>query len=301
MFRPWRSFPTMVGAGLLVGFATGGFPDYSREISQLALALGMTFSMTEISFAGISPRAEFRRFLVSFAVSYGILSGLLLLFAVLSPDPAIHDGWVLMAAVPPAIAVVPITAYLKGETRRVVISLALLYLIGLVLVPGITLVFTHQTVPLGELVVQSTLLIGAPLLASRFLRRWPQIVEFRGSGVSIAFFFLVIAIAGSTRGPLLARPDLLVPLTLFSAVRTFGIGLLLIGLSQRLRLSRGEQVALTAFGSFKNLGLTVVLAFAVFGAVATLPSIVSLVFEILWLMALPLVFRAVQREPRTSG
>ncbi len=49
---------------------------------------------------------------------------------------------------------------------------------------------------------------------------------------------------------------------------------------------------MTTFSSFKNLGLTVVLAFAVFGSVATLPSIVSLVFEILWLATLPLLFRA---------
>jgi predicted Na+-dependent transporter len=61
-------------------------------------------------------------------------------------------------------------------------------------------------------------------------------------------------------------------------------------------LSRDDQVALTAFGSFKNLSLTVVLAFAVFGPIATLPSIVSLVCEILWLAALPFLFRAQRTE-----
>src|SRR5205807_823278 len=134
VFRPWRSFPTMVSSGLVIGFVTGGFPSYSREISQLALALGMTFAMTEISFANISARTEFRRFVVSLVASYGALSGLLLIFALLSPDPGIHDGWVLMASVPPAIALVPITSYLRGDTRRTVVSLAILYLIGLLLV-----------------------------------------------------------------------------------------------------------------------------------------------------------------------
>jgi BASS family bile acid:Na+ symporter len=281
----------MVASGLVIGFATGGFPAYSREISQLALGLGMTFSMTEISFAAISPRAEARRFVFAFAMTYGALSGLLLLFAFLSPDPGIHDGWVLMASVPPAIAVVPITSYLHGDTRRTVISLAILYLIGLLLVPTITLAFTHQTVPLTDLIVQTILLIGLPMLASRALKRWPRIAEVRTSGVSIAFFFLVIAISGSTRGPLLARPELLVSLGLFSVLRTFGIGIVLFALAQALRLSRNDQVALTAFGSFKNLGLTVVLAFAVFGPIATLPSIVSLVCEILWLGSLPFLFR----------
>jgi len=282
----------MVASGLVIGFATGGFPAYSREISQLALAVGMTFAMTEISFAGISPRTEFRRLLLAFVMSYGLLSGLLLMFAFLTPDPALHDGWVLMASVPPAIAVVPITAYLKGDTRRTVISLALLYLIGLILVPLITLAFTNQTVPLSDLILQTILLIGIPILASRPLRRWPRVVDVRISAVGIAFFFLVIAVAGSTRGPLLARPELIVPLALFSFLRTFGIGTLVSVVGRALHFARPDLVALTAFGSFKNLGLTVALAFAVFGSVATLPSIVSLVFEILWLAALPAMFRA---------
>jgi BASS family bile acid:Na+ symporter len=285
----------MVASGLVLGFATGGFPAYSREISQIALGLGMTFAMTEISFAGISPRQEVRRFLLSLVMTYGALGGLILLFAFLSADSGIHDGWVLMASVPPAIAVVPITAYLRGDTRRTVISLAMLYVIGLLLVPLVTLAFTHQTVPLSDLVLQTILLIGLPMLASRPLRRFPRVVASRTSAVSLSFFFLVTAIAGSTRGPLGERPELLLSLGLFSVARTFGIGAFVFLLGRSLRLPRDDRVALTAFASFKNLGLTVVLAFAVFGPVATLPSIVSLVCEILWLAALPFVFR--QKAP----
>src|SRR3989442_6143837 len=281
----------MVASGLVVGFATGGFPAYSKEIAEVALILGMTFSLTEISISGISPREELRRFLVAFGMSYVVLSGLILSFAVLNPDPQIRNGWVLMAAVPPAIAVVPITSILKGDTRRSLVSLALLYVLGLGLVPAIPLVFTSQAAPFGELVVQTVLLIGVPLIASRFLRRWSRVADFRGSAVSVSFFFLVIAIAGSTRAPLLAHPELIASLAFLSFGRTFLLGGVVFVLTRALDVPWSERVAVTAFSSFKNLGLTVVLAFAVFGPVATLPSIVSLVFEILWLAALPLLFR----------
>src|SRR5256712_1168761 len=160
----------MVASGLVVGFVTGGFRGCSKEISQVALVLGMTFSMTEISISGISPRAELRPFLGAFGMSYVVLSGLILAFAVLSPDPQVRSGWVLMAAVPPAIAVVPITSSLRGDTRQAVIALALLYLHGLGLVPAITLVFTNQAAPFRELVVPTVLLVGVPLVACRFLR-----------------------------------------------------------------------------------------------------------------------------------
>src|SRR5207247_1600542 len=82
---------------------------------------GRPFSMPESSIVGTSPRAGRRPFLVAFGMSYVVLSGLILVFAVLSPDPQTRNGWVLMAAVPPAIAVVPITSILKGDTRRAVI------------------------------------------------------------------------------------------------------------------------------------------------------------------------------------
>src|SRR5438034_9553493 len=160
-----------------------------------------------------------------------------------------------MPAVPPAIAVVPITSILKGDTRRAVISLALLYVLGLGLVPAIALVFTNQTGLFGELVLQTVLLIGIPLIASRFLLRFPRAVEFRGSAVSISFFSLVVATAGSTRGPLLAHPELITSLALLSFGRTFllgGVGLLL---TRALRVPWTERVAVTTFPSVKNRGL----------------------------------------------
>src|SRR5439155_1401113 len=170
-----------------------------------------------------------------------------LVFAVLSPDPQIRNGWVLMAAVPPAIAVVPITSILKGDTRRAVIALALLYVLGLGLVPAITLVFTNRSAPFGELVSQTVLLIGVPLIASRFLRRLPRVVDFRGSAVSISFFFLVVATAGSSRRPLLAHPELIATLAILSFGRTFLLGGVLFLLTRALHVPWAERVAVTTF------------------------------------------------------
>lgn len=282
----------MVGSGLLIGLLTGGFPAYAREISQATLVVATTFALTEISFMGISPRAGIRWFLLALGTSYGVLGGLVLAFAAVAPEPAIRDGWVLIAAVPPAIAVVPVTSYLQGDTRRTLISLAILYLLGLLLVPAITYAFTHQSVPLQDLVFQTALLIGLPILVSRPLRRWPKVESFRVSAVCVSFCVLVIAIVGSTRATLLSRTDLLISLSLLSFVRTFVLGSGILVVSRALRLRRAEQVGATAFSSLKNLGLTVVLAFAIFGPDATLPAVVSLVFEIAWIGTLPFLLRS---------
>jgi len=83
--------------------------------------------------------------------------------------------------------------------------------------------------------------------------------------------------------------------------RTFLLGGIVFVLTRAFHIPWAERVAVTVFSSFKNLGLTVVLAFAVFGPVASLPSIVSLVFEILWLAALPLLFRADRAGASPTG
>jgi len=288
----------MVSSGLIVGLATGGYPAFSREISQIALVVAMSFSLTEIGFSGISPTSEARGFLLSLGMSYGVLSGLLLAFAILSPDPSVREGWVLMAAVPPAIAVIPVTSLLRGDVRRALISLALLYLLGIALVPGITLAVIGRGVPVDALFLQTLVLIGVPILVSRPLRRWHRTAEIRPDAVGLSFFFLVLAIAGSTRDTLFGAPDLLVSLSAASFLRTFGLGIALYAITRGLGLPRRDQVTAATFSSFKNLGLTVVLAFSFFDKKATLPSIVSLVFEVLWLAALPYLFRA--RGPRVA-
>ncbi len=282
----------MVGAGLVVGLATGGFPaDLSRLVQQASLVLAMTFSLTEISFRAISLRAESRAIGLAFLLTYGALGGILLAFAAVTPDPNLRSGWVLMAAVPPAVAVVPITSLLRGNVRSALVADAVLYLLGLVMVPVLGTALLGQLVPMDQLVLQTILLIGLPLLLSRPLLLWGRVHEARPAAVSVSFFFLVLAIAGSAREVLVGRPDLVGSLLGFAALRTFGLGLAIFFLARAAGLSRDTRVAANAFAGFKNLGLTVVLASTVFGAVASLPAVVSLILETAWMATLPFLYR----------
>lgn len=292
MFRFWRNFPLMVAAGLVLGLLTGGFPaSLSGTVQQATLIVAMAFSLTEISFRGVSPVAELRGLALSTAMTYGLLGSVAITFGLLSPDPEIRSGWILVGAVPPAVGVVPITSLLRGNVRSALISDAVLYFVGLVAVPGLSLVFLGESVPVQTLALQTLLLIGVPIVVSRPLRRWRSVDEVRSSSVCLAFFVLVFAIAGSTRATLLGEPNLAAGLSLLAAVRTFGLGLLVLAAGRVLRATRDTQIAAVTFAGFKNLGLTVVLAFTVFGSLASLPAIVALIFETVWMSLLPFVFR----------
>ena len=292
VFRFWRNFPFMVGAGLVVGLATGGFPTaISGIVQQAALIVAMAFSLTEISFRGISPGEELRGLALASAMTYGVLGTLVIGFGLLSPDPQIRSGWVLMGAVPPAVAVVPVTSLLRGNVRGALISDAVLYFVGLLAVPGLALLFLGETVPVQTLALQTLLLIGIPIAASRPLRVWKPVHEARPVAVCVSFFVLVLAIAGSTRATLLSQPGLAAELSFLAFARTIGLGLVVFAVTRLLASSRETRITAITFAGFKNLGLTVVLAFTVFGALASLPAITALIFETAWMALLPLLFR----------
>ena len=234
----------MVVSGLLVGLSVGNFLPSPTVIATVALITALTLALTEIRLTGISLRGEIRPFAVAFVWNYVVLSGLVLTFAFLTPDPDLRAGWVVMAAVPSAIAVVPLASILRGQVRSSVVSSAILYALSLGLVPAITLAFAGRAVPLPTLAVQTFLQIGLPLLASRVL----------GAAV----------------------------------LRTFGIGLGIAALATLTHRRHDQRVTWTLFGSFKNLGLTALLALSVFDTRAAIPAIVCLLFEILWLASLPL-------------
>ena len=278
----------MVASGLVLGLVFGGYLPYAREIGTVALIVAMTLALSEIQLKGLSLASEVRVFSQALGWNYVGLTGLILAFALLTPDPDLRAGWVVMAAVPSAIAVVPLTSIAKGDVRGALVSTAVLYAFSLALVPAITLVFVGRAPPLLDLAVQTFLQIALPLLASRVLVRLPGIERVRPVGVNLSFFVLVTMVAGANRSAF-ADLGLVVSLSGAALLRTFGIGLAVAGLATLSGRSAADKVSWILFSSFKNLGLTALLAFSLFDRRAAIPAIVCLLFEILWLASFPFV------------
>ncbi len=281
----------MVVLGLALGLLTGGSPVYPKEVSTLFLIIAMTLALTEIRLEGLSLRTELRAFATALFWNYVVLSGLVLAFAFLTPDADLRHGWVVMAAVPSAILVIPLTSILQGNVRSVLISSAMLYGAALVLFPAMTLAFAGQAVAPIDIAVQTLLQIGVPIAASRLLARIPAMERWRATGVNLSFLVLVTVVAGANR---FAFADLGLVLSLSGAglLRTFGIGLLVLGIARAVRRGREDRIGWTLFASFKNLGLTALLALSLFGLRAAIPAIVTLLYEIVWLVALQRLFKA---------
>jgi len=281
----------MVGLGAVLGALTGGVPAYAREVSTVALVFAMTFSLTEVRFSGLLPRAEARAFGRAFGWNYVVLTGLILVLSTFYSDPSIRSGWVVMAALPSAVAVIPLTAAFRGNVRSSLVSTAFLYVAALAIYPAVTLAFAGQAVNIRDLAVQILIQIALPLVASRPLAGSAAVARHRSILVNASFFTLVFALVGANRAVFVQDSTLIAALVAGGLVRTWGIGAVAYVLSPRLGADPPQRVSDTLFASLKNLGLAALLAFSLFGAIAALPAIVSLFLEISWLLPMSRLFR----------
>src|SRR5512137_1653072 len=168
--RILESYSIMMVLGLLLGLLTGGSPWYTKEISMASLAILMTLSLSTVNLREAKGGRHYTHAALSLALNYVFLTAVILLVGRLLWDN-IWPGWVLMAAAPSAISVVPFTGVLGGKTTMALFSTTVNYIVALVLMPVLTLVLIGNAVSATSLIYSLLLLIVLPMAASRAVAR----------------------------------------------------------------------------------------------------------------------------------
>ena len=149
---------------IAVGFAVGEGVAVKTQPAMLPLlALVMTLSTTSITSRDlVALKTMPRTILASLVLNYIVMGGITILLATwLIDDSALWSGLVIVAAVPPAVAVVPFSYMLGGNMLFSLTGLVATYLAALVFTPLIMLLFLDvgffnpmQLLPiLGQLIV----------------------------------------------------------------------------------------------------------------------------------------------------
>lgn len=288
------SFSVMVGLGIILGFISGGFPRFGSEISTIALFIAMTFSLQRVSIRKTVQQASKKMILLAFLVHFVLLSGVILFFGSFFTSP-LWDGFVVMAAIPPAVAVVPITKILRGNVQQTIVSLSFLYLIALVLTPIFLLVFLGEQTAFWSMVETVVEFIILPLLLSRIIRRLSFSSKQNSMIVNVCFFLVMFAIVGMNRMALVQDPVLLVVLTAVIMVRTIGTALFVFVIGEKRKKDRGIVIPLALFASFKNDGLGLLIAATLLPQLASVPFIIAIIFEMIIAGSLEYI---VSKKPR---
>ena len=294
-----RNTAFILTLAVVLGFVLPGPAGRLESLVIPALFLMMAFSMAGIDLS-LPP---LRGAAAGFLVSYLFLSGLILILAPLVlEEEALVLGFVVMAASPPAVAVVPLTRLLAGDVRLALYSEALSYLASLVLMPLIVLLFAGMAgdagtvaatgaatgmatgagagggmgaalgggvgAGVGEMAKIVLLLILFPLLASRYVGR---LRIDPAHPINAGLFAVTYIVVGLNSSAITAGVG---GVLLVALARTFASGAAVYALSALAGVARPQRIAYTLFGSFKNLGLTAAVALLLFGPRAAVAAAV---------------------------
>lgn len=262
----------------------------TRHLVLPALALAMSLATMEI--AGHifrRPRSLLFPALLGVIMSYIILGNLIIgLAALIIHDEMIWTGFVVLASVPPAIAVIPFSGFLRGNGRLSLIGTAGAYLGALVIMPLIALGLLSQTeLDPFKLLMITLELIVLPLAVSRWLIQngiRQRIEPYRSTIINWSFFVVIYTLIGLNRNVILDQTMLLMPVAAVSITTTFILGFLIDWILGLFHIPKETRTSLVLLGTLKNQGLAGGLALTLFSQEAALPSAISTVVMIVYVI-----------------
>ena len=273
---------------IILGLIFGGIPFYTEYIATGALMVVMTLTTMNIRLReAFKIKKYLKNYLVILILNYVFLAGIIIFLSyLLIPEDDFKAGFIVMAAIPPAVAVIPFTSILKGDLELSVGSSAFLYVLSLILTPIIVIMFIGKDIDVLKLLEELALMIVLPLIISRGLLYYKaneKLGESKEIFINLGFFVLIFTVVGVNRSAFLNDISIIIPISFICLVRTFVAGVVVYYLAGFVNVDKMTRINYMLFGSFKNLGLTIIIAFMLFGDEAAVPAAICMPFEILTL------------------
>ncbi len=244
--------PMGVFCGLILGDKTAILKDLTIYIIGFILAIS-TSSASNNSFLQL--KNFLKPTLVCILLNY-VIYGIIVLGAAyyLIQEYYLWLGFIVIAATPPAIAIIPFSINLRGESQYAIMGVFGANLAAVFITPLVLLVFL-KTEPISSAEIMKILvkILFVPILLSRVFRWksiYPFIDKYRGNIVDYGFFLVSLTVIGVSRDLLFHNPELLIiPFSILFMMMFIlgGINKLLL-----LRLNKPHSLVIT-----KNLMLTV--------------------------------------------
>lgn len=268
-------------------------PQGSRWTENLILpALAVIMSLSTMGVSGNifrSPRSLIAPGILGILMSYVVLAGFILgTSAVFIHEEDIWKGFIILAVVPPAVAIIPFTEQLNGNSKYSLIGTTAAYLAALFIMPLIVYEFLgSNSFDLARVPIIIALLIIIPLLISRILL-WKRISEriepIKGTITNWSFFIVFYTIVGLNHDIFVGQPLRLVPVAAIAIASTFLLGLTIDLAGRLFRIDPKITTSLVLLGTLKNYGLAGGLALALFGKQTALPATVSTIFMFIYIV-----------------
>jgi len=264
--------------------------EWTKVLMIPALALVMTLATVNVpNNYFLNPRAILKPSLAGMFMSYIILAGVLLcLSALLIEDKNLWIGFVLIASVPPAVAVIPFTAILEGNVDYTLSGTVASYIAALLIMPVVFWIFIGTVFEDPYKLLQiMLLLIVLPLILSRLILyfNWQEkLSSVRGFMTDWGFFIVLYSMIGVNRDLILSNPFTVFSVAVISFCTTFVLGSVIQRICAFCKIDRKNMVSLVLLGTLKNQGIAGGLAISLFEKEAAIPSAIYSIFMIIYIM-----------------
>jgi len=277
---------------LVLGFLWNTGALYTQRLILPGLAVIMTLSSMAISTDVFrSPKSLIASSLIGTLANF-LLHGVVLitLSALIIRDQSFWNGFILLAAVPPAVAVIPFAFFLRGNMQLALLGTIGAYLSALVITPLVALAFlgTGFVSPTKLLLILTELIIG-PLVLSRILVAAglsKRIEPYKGPIINWSFFLVVYIITGLNRDVFLLQPLSIVPVAVIAVLTTFVLGWAIEKAGTHLGVQNETLTSFILLATLKNYGLSGALALIFFNPQTAVPSTVSSAVGIIYFICL---------------
>ncbi len=280
-------------SAVILGLTIGENAMHLKPYTTYILIVTMLFSMTGLSTSSLFPlRKVVKPMMTGTFLNYFFFGFVIILLAwILMPDDQLFYGFVVIAAAPPGVAIVPFAGILKGDIEYSIIGVFGAFLAAIVITPIVIGLFSgfEDTVNPVRLIFLMVKLIIVPLVLSRLLLLktfLPIVKKIRGKIVDVGFALIIFTAVGMNRHVFFQDYDVLFLISLVLLAGTFGIGSLYEYLLKRTKQNSEITTSQILLLTIKSSGFSVVTAITLFGEKAAVPSAVLAVIVLLYLLFL---------------
>ena len=259
------------------------------------LILSMTLSLQGTKLGRLR-RDNRRSILWLTLLNFVLLTGILILSAFLITNKDYQEGMIVLAAVPPAIAVITAAFLLKSDTEKALLAEAACYVLSLVLTPLIIWFFFRSQVNIWQLVKILLLLIILPFILAKGLdwvkKKLSIKYDFK-EVANLAFaitFYMSVALAVKN---IMASLSAVAIVLVIIIILTFGLGAVILFLGKKFKADKKDLSLYVLFSTFKNGNLALGICISLFSVGSYVPIAVKSVVDAFFLVFLFWVFKKI--------
>lgn len=283
---------TLLVATIVLALLWGDIAHEFKHFTFFILSIVLSFSTSGIVIAEMGSKKEILKSMsLGLTLNYLLFGFVLIVTAYfLSPTKEIFWGFVVIAATPPGVAIIPFSIMLGGDLKRSTLATLGGFLVSVFMAPLIIKFFTgNSDLEIGPLLISMVKLIIVPMLISRLLLIKPIkpfTEKFRGKIVNWGFAIIIFIAVGINRHVFLSNFDVLLRVSLVLFISMFVLGQVYDFILKKMGVEPKERLSQNLILVLKSSGFSVVTALQLFNEEVVIPSAVMSVFVLAYLLFL---------------